>query len=168
MKFISFEKSVGAVIVRFENETPLYLLLKYRSGQWDLPKGHMEKGEKEEDTLQREVQEETGLRDIERALGFRKSSFYAYRAKGNELKERREEGRGIFIGKKAVYYLTVTDTEKVTLDHENSAYSWSNIEQALQKVRAKGTRRILQKAHLFISRKGKEGFFSDVLPHKKR
>ncbi len=41
-----------------------YLLIN-RSSLWDLPKGHQEKGEEISTTALREVQEETGLGDIE-------------------------------------------------------------------------------------------------------
>ena len=42
------EKSCGAVVFREENGVRLYLLLHYAEGHWDLPKGHVEKGESEE------------------------------------------------------------------------------------------------------------------------
>ncbi|MDZ4384915.1 MAG: NUDIX domain-containing protein, partial [Candidatus Moranbacteria bacterium] len=62
---ISFEKSVGAVVFR-KKETggKEFLLLHYPSGHWDFPKGHIESGETEEGTLRREVEEETGLKDL--------------------------------------------------------------------------------------------------------
>jgi len=54
------EKSAGAVIFRKEPSsakattgkkyTVKYLLLHYAARHWDLPKGHIEKGEKPEDT----------------------------------------------------------------------------------------------------------------------
>ena len=58
-----------------EKGEPVYLLLRYPSVKpkkeyWDLPKGHMEKGEQEKDTVVREVREETGLEDIEIFDGF--------------------------------------------------------------------------------------------------
>jgi diadenosine hexaphosphate hydrolase (ATP-forming) len=37
------------------------LLLKYRSGGWTFPKGHLEPGERDEDAAVREVLEETGV-----------------------------------------------------------------------------------------------------------
>jgi 8-oxo-dGTP pyrophosphatase MutT (NUDIX family) len=41
------------------------LLLIHRRGHWDLPKGKLDKGEKIEDCAVREVEEETGLRDVQ-------------------------------------------------------------------------------------------------------
>ncbi|MBC7949456.1 MAG: NUDIX domain-containing protein [Chitinophagaceae bacterium] len=41
------------------------VLLIFRRGKWDLPKGKLDKGEKLEDCAVREVQEETGLHDVE-------------------------------------------------------------------------------------------------------
>ena len=40
------------------------VLLIYRKGKWDLPKGKKEKGEKLEDCALREVEEETGLKQV--------------------------------------------------------------------------------------------------------
>lgn len=40
------------------------ILLIFRRGKWDLPKGKLDKGEKLEDCAVREVEEETGLKNI--------------------------------------------------------------------------------------------------------
>lgn len=47
-----------------ENEKGEYLFI-YNRGKWTLPKGHVEKGEEIERTAIREVQEETGLQEME-------------------------------------------------------------------------------------------------------
>ncbi len=53
----------GALIL--SHDDPAKLLLLYRAGanysDWTFPKGHMESGESREDTMRREVMEETGL-----------------------------------------------------------------------------------------------------------
>ncbi len=46
-----------------QNEKKEYLLI-YRKGKWDLPKGKLDKGEKLEDCAVREVEEETGLKEV--------------------------------------------------------------------------------------------------------
>ena len=46
-----------------QNEKKEYLLI-FRKGKWDLPKGKLDKGEKLEECAVREVEEETGLKEI--------------------------------------------------------------------------------------------------------
>lgn len=46
-----------------ENEKKEILLI-FRKGSWDLPKGKLDKGEKLEDCAVREVREETGVRNV--------------------------------------------------------------------------------------------------------
>lgn len=46
-----------------QNEKKEYLLI-FRRGKWDLPKGKLDKGEKLEDCAIREVEEETGLKEV--------------------------------------------------------------------------------------------------------
>lgn len=46
-----------------QNEKKEYLLI-FRKGKWDLPKGKLDKGEKLEDCATREVEEETGLKEV--------------------------------------------------------------------------------------------------------
>ena len=59
---MAFEKSAGAVLLRRKAGQIEYFLLNYPSkkgGHWDFPKGHIEKGETEIETVRREVKEET-------------------------------------------------------------------------------------------------------------
>jgi ADP-ribose pyrophosphatase YjhB (NUDIX family) len=51
------ETSAGGVVLRAGE----VLLLQRRTGEWVLPKGHIEEGESKADAAVREVQEETGL-----------------------------------------------------------------------------------------------------------
>ena len=50
----------GGLVVNSKGE---FLMIR-RSGLWDLPKGHQEEGENIEVTALREVEEETGLKDL--------------------------------------------------------------------------------------------------------
>ncbi|HMU47824.1 MAG TPA: NUDIX domain-containing protein [Chitinophagaceae bacterium] len=58
-KFTVIQAAGGLV----QNEKQEILLI-FRRGSWDLPKGKLDDGEKLEDCAVREVEEETGLRDI--------------------------------------------------------------------------------------------------------
>jgi len=89
---IAFEKSVGAVIFRKEDSKIYYLLLDYGNEYWGLAKGHVEEGEKEIETLKREVAEETGITDLKIMDNFRETIRYSYFPKDKE-KEKRHKGK---------------------------------------------------------------------------
>lgn len=52
--------AAGGLVMNEKKE----VLLIFRRGKWDLPKGKLDKGEKLEDCAVREVQEETGLKQV--------------------------------------------------------------------------------------------------------
>ena len=89
--------SSGAVVVRLEPRGHAYLLLRaYRN--WDFPKGIVEPGEDPFDAAVREVEEETGIADLEFPWG---RDFY----------ETPPYGRG----KVARYYVASTRGQGVAL-----------------------------------------------------
>lgn len=143
MKYLSFEKSVGGVVYRKQGDETLFLLVQYRSWQWDFPKGHVEEGESEEQTLRREILEETGISDLEILPNFRSSVRYFYTAKGNEKNERIAKGEGIYIFKNAVYYAVKTNQEDVRIDFENKAFMWLSFDEAYKKLGNDGSRKVL-------------------------
>ena len=57
-----FRKSCGVIPYRWHGEKKEYLVLLQTNHCWSFPKGHMEKGETEQQTALRELYEETGLR----------------------------------------------------------------------------------------------------------
>jgi 8-oxo-dGTP pyrophosphatase MutT (NUDIX family) len=59
------EKSAGGVVVRPTDGEHRVLLIRDPYGKWGLPKGHLEDGEGNEEAALREVNEETGLEDLE-------------------------------------------------------------------------------------------------------
>jgi len=133
-----FEKSAGAVIVRKKGGTVQYLLLHYESGHWDFPKGHIEKGEKELETVKREIEEETGLRDLEFIEGFKEWIKYFFK----------HEGKTIF--KIVTFYLVETKSEKVKLSFEHIDYQWLPFKKALKQLTFKNAKKILKEANDFL------------------
>jgi 8-oxo-dGTP pyrophosphatase MutT (NUDIX family) len=55
--------SAGAVVIRFVEGSPRYLLLRVYK-YWDSPKGLVDPGEEPLETARREIAEETGLTDL--------------------------------------------------------------------------------------------------------
>lgn len=63
-KFVSFYniiEAAGGLVLNKQKE----ILMIYRLGKWDLPKGKIEKGEKKKDAAIREVEEECGIDQLE-------------------------------------------------------------------------------------------------------
>ncbi len=140
------EKSAGALIF-YDNQKIEYLLLHYPPGAkatkeyWDLPKGHIEKGEKEIDTVKREVAEETGLEDIEIIEGFKEHIKYFFKFKGKT------------IFKTVTFYLARAKTKDVKISFEHIDYKWLPYEEALRQLTFQNAKDILIKAHQFSESK---------------
>ncbi|MEK7542285.1 MAG: bis(5'-nucleosyl)-tetraphosphatase [Patescibacteria group bacterium] len=142
------EHSAGAIVFRIEHGNPQYLLLHYPSSAkakkeyWDLPKGHIEKGEEEQDTVRREIKEETGLKDIELFDGFREEIRYWFQFGGQK------------ISKTVVFYLAKTRQENVVISSEHLGFQWLEFAEAQQKLTYKNAKQILKKAHHLLSQEG--------------
>jgi len=137
------EKSAGAVIF-YKNKEVEYLLLHYPGSTkkakdyWDFPKGHIEEGESEIDTVKREVYEETGLKDIEILPNFKTSIKYFFQ----------KEGKKIF--KMVVFYLARAKTKEVKISFEHIGFIWLPFDKALEVVTYKNAKEVLKKAHNFL------------------
>ena len=138
------EKSAGAVVFRKEGNKIYYLLLHYPSGArtprnyWDFPKGHIERGEKEIETVKREVKEETGLEDIKFIEGFKKWVKYFFRF----------QGKTVF--KIVIFYLVETKNKNVKISSEHIGYKWLPYEEALEQLLFKNAKEILEEANNFL------------------
>ena len=149
---MSKETSAGAVVFRRENSKIYYLLLHYEAGHWDFPKGHIEKDEKEEDTVKREVTEETGIEDIKIIEGFKEWIKYFYR-KTYDLNED-EKKKASWIFKIVTFYLAETKTKEVKISFEHIDYKWLPYEQAFGQLTFKNAKEILKKAHHYPAKRG--------------
>ena len=72
--------AAGGYVVRAGKKKPEVLLI-YRRGKWDLPKGKLEKGESIETCALREVQEEVGIKKL-KMLTPAGTTFHTYPEKG--------------------------------------------------------------------------------------
>ena len=144
------EKSAGAVVFRKKDNKIYYLLLHYEAGHWDFPKGHIEKGESEEETAKREVREETGIEAIKIIKGFKELTKYFFRDTYN-LKKGQEKPSLIF--KTVVFYLAETKTKEVKISFEHIGYKWLPYEQSLEQLTFKKAKEILKKANQFLIKK---------------
>ncbi len=132
---MKYEKSVGAVVFK-ENK---YLLLKYGMGHWGLVKGNVEKGESKEETIIRELYEETGIKDAEIIEGFNEAIDYYYTFKGERIHK--------FVN----YLLIKSNEKKIKLSYEHDDYKWLSFDEAIEQVDFKNIKKVLKKAHQFIS-----------------
>jgi len=119
----------------------LYLLLQ-NAGRWDFPKGRVEKGESELQTVMREVEEETGIADITLVKGFRKVVEYFYRREGKN------------IHKQVVYLLAVTAWDAVRISFEHQDFGWFPYEDALQRASYDNSKMTLAEAEKFVKAAG--------------
>lgn len=143
------EKSSGVIIYNKEGSKIYYLLLHYELGHWDFAKGHIEKGEEEKETARREVEEETGIKNIEFIHGFREKIQYFFR----KTYEKKEKPPLVF--KEVIFYLARTRQKEVKISFEHLAYQWLTFEKTLQQLTFKNARDILKKAHKFLQSKNK-------------
>jgi 8-oxo-dGTP pyrophosphatase MutT (NUDIX family) len=133
------EKSAGAVIFRRGNGIK-FLLLKYKfkSEYWDFPRGNIEKGERAEDTARREIEEETGIKDLRFLKNFEQRVKWFYRRNGN------------LVSKEVIYFLAETEQEKIELSEENVGYEWLSYEEALNRLKP-NSQKVLREAMKFLS-----------------
>ncbi|QYA25533.1 NUDIX domain-containing protein [Gramella sp. MT6] len=83
LKKMKVVTAAGGMVVNDKKE----ILFIYRNNRWDLPKGKTEKNESIEDSAIREVEEETGVQDLE-IKRFITRTYHVFKRKGKlKLKE---------------------------------------------------------------------------------
>ena len=134
-----YEKSCGVVVFREEREgIRKFLLVKNKNGShWGFPKGHIEEGESEQQTAEREVREETGLA-VQVLQGFRETCEYSPFGK---------------IKKQVVFFCAQSAEERVVIQpSEIDRFQWATFRQALSMFRYDNDIRILRKANDWIGK----------------
>lgn len=132
-----YEKSCGAVLFTEEDGVRRFLLIKNMSGHIGFPKGHVEMGESEKVTAEREVWEETGVHTTV-MNGFRE--FYNYSVNS-------------FVKKQAVYFVAPFKVEDIEMNiREISEYILVTFDEGIKVLNYPHDRSILAKADKFITR----------------
>lgn len=132
------EKSCGAVIIKKSDDEYLFLIVSHKcDGYWGLPKGHMEVGEREEETVVREAFEETGL-NIELVNGFRAKIEYL-------INEDTNKEVVFFIGKPK-------DDKAVNIQEtEIEDYKWVNLNKAMELLTHIESKNVLNEVNKFLT-----------------
>jgi 8-oxo-dGTP pyrophosphatase MutT (NUDIX family) len=131
---MEFEESVGAVVFHKDK----FLVLRYGKGHWGFVKGHIEEDETKEQTVMRELKEETGITNAKIIPGFNEVIGYYFRRKG-------------VVSKKVTFFLIKSNTSNVRISYEHSEYAWLEFEKALHKLTFESTKRVLRLAKEFMS-----------------
>ena len=146
------ERSAGAVIFRESKKGREYLLLHHQPigserakrpvsmGHWSFPKGHVEKGETTEETVRREVKEETGVTKLEFISGFKETIRYFVNYDGQK--------RLKFV----VFFLAKTSQKKITISFEHQGFSWLSYEEAITTATYRSDKQVLRAAEAFIAK----------------
>lgn len=134
---MTYEKSCGAIVYRKHHGNTEILLIKHiNSGHWSFPKGHVEQGESEVETAQREIKEETGI-DVMIDSTFRETVTYFPRKDTQKV---------------VVYFIAkAKNYEYVPQEEEIAEIRWVDIGHAFQMLTYENDKTIVNKAKMAIS-----------------
>ena len=141
---MKYEKSCGAVIFRWEDGWKVLLIRHIKGRHISFPKGHMELGETESQTAEREVREETGL-DVRVDRRYRAENRYNIRQDTQKL---------------VVIFAAITTQAEVNPQPEEIAEAcWIDINEAEDRLTYDRDKRILRAAyeHILKTRSEAEG-----------
>jgi 8-oxo-dGTP pyrophosphatase MutT (NUDIX family) len=118
----------GAIVVRLDGKEPRVLLVtsKRNRRNWIFPKGHIEKGETADAAALREAKEEAGV--VARLIG--PAGVVEYR---------------VFGAKARVQYFLAVLVRQAGPPEDGRRRTWCGLDQALDRLSYKRTRKLLQK-----------------------
>lgn len=127
-----YEKSCGAIVIYRDGDRYKTLLVRNHNGRnYSFPKGHVEKGETEQQTAVREVREETGL-DVEIIDSFREVADYCPFGK---------------IKKRVVFFMAQTFSDKVRIQEEEiDSCIWVDLFEAHHRCTYDNDLRVIRRA----------------------
>jgi len=130
---------VQGILYRKTNQKIQYLLLKRISdtgGFWQPITGGIEKGETKTQALKREIQEETGIKNITKII---KDVHYCEFWDFYKLEARQR------LIKEHVFGVEINSNEKITISREHTEYKWCTFKEALNLLKWKENKEALKK-----------------------
>ncbi len=133
------ERSAGGIIFRIEKGEIKYLLLhyKYKSEYYGFARGNIEEDESEIEAAKREIEEETGIKELEFAEGFKEKQKLFYRREGK------------LIYKEIILFLAETKEKEIKVT-EHIGFIWADYEEAIKLLKFKNDKMLLEKANEFL------------------
>ena len=133
-----FEKSCGGIVFRkFHGNTEILLVKHAGGGHWSFPKGHVESGETETETAQREIKEETGI-DVIIDPTFRETVTYSPK------KDTKKD---------VVYFIAKAVNHNFTAQQEEiSDIKWVELSRAPEILSYDNDRQLINKAKPFLNK----------------
>ena len=130
-----YEKSCGAVIFRWEQGWNVLLIRHTKGRHISFPKGHVEAGETESQTAEREILEETGLR-VRVDRRFRAENRYNIRPDTQKLV--------------VIFAATTRQAEIIPQPEEIAEAFWLSVEDAENRLTYERDRKIMRDAYAHI------------------
>jgi 8-oxo-dGTP pyrophosphatase MutT (NUDIX family) len=129
------EFTAGGVVYRHGSAGVEILMIQDRLGRWTIPKGHVEEGERLEQTALREVEEETGLTEFRLGEKLDKLHFFY-----------RKEGKLIFMTTHVYLMEALGDTDAVVAEDSEGIVDakWFPAEEALSLIEYRDTERLFR------------------------
>ena len=114
-------------------------------GYWGFPKGHYE----EEDgayqrTALRELEEETGISEVDMLDGWRMRTFYTFSRKGKAVE------------KEVFWFIGETEQYEITLSHEHRNFMWLEWDDAENQLNFEQSKEVLRGARAQLRALGRE------------
>jgi 8-oxo-dGTP pyrophosphatase MutT (NUDIX family) len=136
-------KGIGIIPYKIAGQSIRYLLLHHGGEYWNFPKGHQEGLEEDLQTALRELDEETGIKEVKIIDGFLESYDYDF---DTQIKDGQKEK----IYRRAIFYLGDVGDQPVKISDEHVDFGWFDYETAFKRLFHQNSQDLLKKAHQFL------------------